>query len=100
MLDGFLREKLFDLLIWAEELQRGLYNAVEEESKVDKQRETHDLEPLEGFPAQTERDDPNEQGTAAIDSRAGCGANTAGDGETKEVEASDEIVRICILEVE
>lgn len=69
-------------------LQRRPHNVVEEERAVDEQREADDLQPLEGFPAQAQRDDPDEEGSAGVDCGARGGADGARDGEAEEVEAA------------
>lgn len=89
MLDRFFGEQLLDLLPGAQELERGLDDAVEEEGEVDEEREAGDLQPLEGLPAEAERDHPDEEGAAAVDGGARGGADAAGDGEPEEVETSD-----------
>ena len=70
MLNGLLRKELLDLFIGLQPFERRLDDAVEEESKVDKEHETDNLECLERLPAETERDDPDEEGTAGINGGA------------------------------
>ena len=69
MFNRLLRQQLLHLSN-AEELEGGLDDAVEEESEVDEQREADHLEPLEGFPAETERDHPDEERAACVDGGA------------------------------
>lgn len=87
MFNRLLRQQLLHLAD-AEEFERRLDDAVEQESKVDEQAEADDLEPLERLPAEAERDDPDEERAARVDGGAGGGAHAAGYGETEEVEAT------------
>ncbi len=87
MLDRLFREQLLNLLD-AQALERGLDDAVEEESEVDEQGEAEDLQPLESLPAEAERDDPDEEGAAGVDGGARGGGDAARDGEAEEVEAA------------
>ena|SRR5690349_12426568 len=93
MLNRLLRKQLLDLPD-TEELKRRLNNAVEEESEVNEQGEAYNLQPLERLPAETERNDPNEEGSACIDSRTRGGADTACHGQSEEVEAPETAVSI------
>lgn len=61
---------------------------VEQRSAPDQQRETDDLQPLEGLPAETQRDEPDEERAAGVDCAAGGGADLARDGEAEEVETT------------
>lgn len=88
MLDGLLGKKLLDFLIDLEELEGRLDNAIEKEGEVDEEAETDDLQPLERLPAEAERNDPDEKGTAGVDGGSRGGAHTTGDGDAKEVEAT------------
>lgn len=53
MLDGLLRQKLFDFLIFSEKLEGWLHDAVEDKGEVDQQRESNNLEPFKRFPSQS-----------------------------------------------
>ena len=46
---------------------------VEQESAVNEQREADDLEPLERLPAETQRDQPDKEGTGGVDCASRCG---------------------------
>ena len=70
-------------------LPRDADNVIEKKCPIDKQDKSNNLQPLEGFPSQAERDDPNEERTACVDGRSGRSANGSRDRETKEVESSD-----------
>lgn len=59
-------------------LQRGLHDIVEQERSVNEEAEADDLEPFEGFPAQAEGDEPDEEGAAGVDCAAGGGGDGAG----------------------
>ena len=61
---------------------------VEQERAVHKQRESKHLQPLEGLPAKTKRYNPNEEGSASIDGRAGRRRDGACHTQTEEVEAA------------
>jgi hypothetical protein len=87
MLNRLFRQELLHLS-HAEELERRLNDAVEEEGEVHQESETDNLQPLERLPAEAERDHPDEQGTAGVDGGARRGADAAGDGEAEEVEAA------------
>ena len=93
MLNRLLRQQLLHLPD-AEELEGGLDDAVEQESKVDQQDEADNLQPLKCFPAQAERDHPDEERAARVDGGARGGAHAAGYGETEEVEATVEKVSV------
>jgi hypothetical protein len=67
---------------------RRVDNLVEQRRAPDQERETDDLQPLEGLPAQTQRDEPDEQRAARVDCAAGCCGDLARDGEAEEVEAA------------
>ena len=69
-------------------LERRAYKIVEYECAVHKQCETEDLQPFECLPAQTQRDDPDEERTAGIDGRARRSGDGASYGETEEVETT------------
>ena len=88
VLDRLLRQQLLNLLD-LEKLKGRLDNAVEEEGKVDEKDEAHHLQPLECLPAQTERDQPYEQGAAGIDGRASGGADRSCHRDAEEVEATE-----------
>lgn len=77
MLNGILGEQLLNFLIFTQELEGWLDNAVEDKGKVHQEGETQDLEPLECFPAQAQGDNPNEQGSACIDGRSCCSTDTS-----------------------
>lgn len=68
--------------------RRWVDDLVEQRSSPDQQRETDDLQPLEGFPAQAQRDEPDEERAAGVDRAARGGADLAGDGEAEEVETA------------
>ena len=53
---------------------------VEQRSAPDQQRETDDLQPLEGLPAETQRDEPDEERAAGVDCAARRGADLPGYG--------------------
>lgn len=88
MLNRLLWEELLNLLLSPEEFKRRLDNAIEQEGEINQQNKPDDLQPLERFPAQTEGDDPDEEGPAGIDSRAGGSTHCPSDGETKKVETT------------
>ena len=67
---------------------RWVDDLVEQRSSPDQQRETDDLQPLEGLPAQAQRDEPDEERAAGVDCAAGGGADLTGDGEPEEVETA------------
>lgn len=67
---------------------RGGNNVVEQHGAVDEQGEADDLQPFEGFPAEAQADDPDEQRAARVDGAARGGRDGAGDGEAEEVEAA------------
>ena len=92
MFNWLFGQQLLHVLPWSEKGKRRLDDTVEEEGKVDQHGETNDLELLEGLPAQTERDDPDKQGPASIDGRAGGSAYTTGNGQAKKVEAPEAYV--------
>jgi hypothetical protein len=75
MLNRILREKDLALSPVARQagLERGLDNVIEQECSVDEECKADNLEPLEGLPAQAERDKPDEEGTAGVDCAAGGG---------------------------
>lgn len=75
MLDRLLRQQLLDRLPRLEELERRLYQAVEQEGKVHQQGKSDYLQPLERLPAESERDDPDEQRTARVDGGPRRGTN-------------------------
>ena len=87
--NGFFGQQLFDLtIVDPERLQRGLHDVVEDKSEVDQQGKAKDLEPLERFPAQAQRHDPDEESPAGVDGRSRGGAHATGHRETKKVEAA------------
>lgn len=88
MLHGLLGQQLLHLLLGPQEFEGRLDDAVEQEGEVDEQGETGNLQPLERLPAEAERDDPDEEGPAGVDGRAGGGADGPRDGEAEEVEAA------------
>ena len=67
---------------------RRVDDLVEQSSSPNEQRETDDLQPLEGLPAQSQRDEPDEERAAGVDCAAGGGADLTGDGEPEEVETA------------
>lgn len=69
---------------------RGSDNAIEQERPVDEQREADNLQPFEGFPPETEGDDPDEEGTAGVDGGAGGRGDGARDGQAEEIEPAEE----------
>lgn len=75
MFYGLLGQQLLNILIGPQELKGRLDDAVEQEGEVDQQGEAKDLQPLECLPAEAERDDPDEEGPAGVDGRAGGGAD-------------------------
>lgn len=88
MLNRLLGKQLLDLFLGLEELERRLDDAVEQEGEVHQEHEAHHLEPLEGLPAEAQGHDPDEEGAAGVDGRAGGSAYGTGDGKAEEVEAS------------
>lgn len=82
----------------AERLERRLDNAVEYKRGIHEHGETHNLEPLERLPAQAERNDPDKECPAGIDSRARGSTDIAGDGKTEEVEATVTNVSSAIVD--
>jgi hypothetical protein len=59
------------------------------EGAANEEQEADNLRPDEGLPSDGERNNPNEDSTGGVDSRAGGGGNGASDGEPKEVEEGD-----------
>lgn len=95
MFNRLLRQQLLDLL-HTQKLERRLHEAVEQESEIHQHGKADDLQPLERLPTEAERDDPDEERAARVDSRARGGADGAGDGEAEEVEASGEgVSMVC-----
>jgi hypothetical protein len=91
VLDGFLRQKLLNLFVWdLEEFERRLDNAIEQEGEVHKQSKADNLKPFEGLPAQSQRDNPDEQGSAGVDSGSGGSTDTSSDRQPKEIETTVE----------
>ena len=88
VLNGILGEELLEFSRGAQKLKGRLDDAVEHKGGVHEEAETYNLQPLEGLPAKTQRHDPDEQGSAGVDGGARRGAHGAGDGQTKEVEAT------------
>lgn len=52
VLDGLLGEKLLNLLVDLEKLERWLDNAIEQEREVHQEHKPDDLKPFEALPAQ------------------------------------------------
>ena len=75
-------------------LERRSNDVVEQERAVDEHRESDDLEPLEGFPAETKRNEPDEERAAGVDCAAGGGGDDSGDAEAEEVESTVEDVSV------
>ena len=71
-------------------LKRRAHDIVEEEGAINEHGKSEHLQPLESLPAQTKRDNPDEKGAASVYCRTCGGRDSAGDGETKEVEATVE----------
>jgi hypothetical protein len=93
--DGLLRQQLLNLFVCLQALHWRLYEAVEEESRVHEESETNNLQPLEALPAQPQRDDPDEEGSASVNCRSSRSTNVASDRETKEIESSiEEVLRL------
>jgi len=88
MLHRLLGQQLLHLLLGLQELKGRLDDAVEQEGEVDEEGEAGHLQPLERLPAEAERDDPDEEGPAGVNGRAGGGADGPRDGEAEEVEAA------------
>jgi hypothetical protein len=61
---------------------------VEQRCAPDEKRETRHLQPFEGFPAEAERDEPDEECAAGVDCAARCGGDLPGYGEAEEVETA------------
>lgn len=95
VLNRIMRQKGFGLLARAQELKRRLDDAVEKEGEVDEQGKAEDLQPLERLPAKAKRHNPDKECAASIDCRTGCGADTARDGEAKEVETTRSTVKLA-----
>lgn len=79
--------------------ERRTNDIVEQECTVNKASETDDLKPFERFPAQSQRDEPNEKSAAGVDGAAGCGGDGACYRETEEVESTGEGVSILGYEL-
>lgn len=86
MLDGVLGEERLGLALDTG-LQRRPDEVVEEERAVYEQGKAKDLQPFERLPAETKRDDPDEERAASIDGRAGSGTDCPCDGQAEEVES-------------
>lgn len=63
-------------------------DVVEQEGTINQQPEAGNLEPLEGLPSQTQRDKPDEKGSAGVDCAAGCSRDRASDRQAEEVKAA------------
>jgi len=90
MLNRLLRQQLLPPLPVSPHasLQRRPHDIIEQKSPVDKQGEAEDLQRLERLPAQSEGDDPDEEGAAGVDCGAGGGADGARYGEAEEIETA------------
>lgn len=92
MLNGIFREQNLALSVFAGQacLERGADDIIEQESSVNKQHKASNLEPFERLPAQAEGNEPNEKCTASVNRAARCSRDSAGNRQTKEVEATRE----------
>lgn len=71
-------------------LQGRTDDIVEQECTVNEASKTDNLKPFERFPAQPQRDEPDEQSAAGINGATGCGGDGARYRETEEVESTGE----------
>jgi hypothetical protein len=67
---------------------------VEKKCTVNEACKTNDLKPFERLPAQSQRDEPDEQSAAGVDGAAGCSGDGACYRETEEIEPSGEGISI------
>ena len=69
MLNGLLRQQNLPLLPVTGKtcFERGTDDVVEQEGPVDEKRKAQDLQPLECFPAEGERNKPDEECPAGVD---------------------------------
>lgn len=74
-------------------LDRRTDNVIEHKGSIDKKRETDNLEPFEGLPAESKRDNPNEERAAGVNCATRGSGDSAGDGQTEEVETTGKSIR-------
>lgn len=66
--DGFLRKQFLHFLVNTQTRQRRLYDPIEYKSRVNQHSKADDLEKLECLPTKTQRDNPDEERSAGINS--------------------------------
>lgn len=82
------QRRLLALIPYHAPPQRRLHKPIEQKGAIDQHRKAEHLQPLERFPPQEQRHDPDEECPTGVDNGSCCRADIARDGEAEKVKAA------------